>query len=104
MTSPRNCVRVGLHEIQLAQWSVGGVGNLWLATLAICLCQRVLLGGRRTDCGDGGNDLAKLELVEDGGLTGGIETNLLIKHRRATTRRNPVSGCATTRSAKTWHD
>ena len=26
-----------------------------------------------TDSGDGGDDLAELELVEDGGLTGGIE-------------------------------
>lgn len=29
-----------------------------------------------TDCGDGGDDLAKLELVENRGLTGGVETNL----------------------------
>lgn len=28
-----------------------------------------------TDGGDGGDDLAKLELVEDGSLTGGIEAN-----------------------------
>lgn len=28
-----------------------------------------------TDGGDGGDDLAELELVEDGGLTGGIEAN-----------------------------
>ena len=33
-------------------------------------------GGARTDGGDGGDDLAKLELVEDGGLTSGVETNL----------------------------
>jgi len=26
-----------------------------------------------TDGGDGGDDLAKLELVEDGGLSGGVE-------------------------------
>lgn len=36
----------------------------------------------RTDGGDGGDDLAKLELVEDGGLTGGIETNLRRWKRR----------------------
>ena len=29
-----------------------------------------------TDGGDGGNDLTELELVEDGGLTSGIETDL----------------------------
>lgn len=29
-----------------------------------------------TDGGNGGDDLAKLELVEDSGLTGGVETNL----------------------------
>lgn len=29
-----------------------------------------------TDCWDGGNDLTELELVEDGGLTCGIETDL----------------------------
>lgn len=28
-----------------------------------------------TDGGDGGDDLAELELVEDGSLTGGIEAN-----------------------------
>lgn len=28
-----------------------------------------------TDSGDGGDDLAELELVEDGSLTGGIEAN-----------------------------
>jgi len=27
------------------------------------------------DCGDGGDDLAKLKLVENGGLTSGVETN-----------------------------
>ena len=40
----------------------------------------MLQGGRRTNCGDGGDDLSKLELVKDGGLTGGIETHLLDKH------------------------
>ena len=35
----------------------------------------------RTDGGDSGDDLAKLELVEDGGLTGGVETNLLSMRR-----------------------
>ena len=35
-----------------------------------------------TDGRDGGDDLAKLELVEDGGLTGGIETNLRRWKRR----------------------
>lgn len=30
-----------------------------------------------TDCGNGGDDLAELQLVEDGGLTGGVEANLL---------------------------
>ena len=30
-----------------------------------------------TDCGDGGNDLTELEFVEDGGLTSGIETDLI---------------------------
>lgn len=29
----------------------------------------------RTDCGDGGDDFTELQLVEDGGLSGGIETN-----------------------------
>ena len=28
-----------------------------------------------TDGGNGGDDLTKLELVEDGGFTGGIKTN-----------------------------
>ena len=28
------------------------------------------------DCGDCGDDLAELQFVEDGGLTGGIESNL----------------------------
>jgi hypothetical protein len=28
-----------------------------------------------TDGGDGGDDLAELELVEDGGFTGGVEAN-----------------------------
>ena len=28
-----------------------------------------------TDCGDGSDDLAKLELVENGGFTGGIQTD-----------------------------
>lgn len=28
-----------------------------------------------TDCGDGGDDFTELQLVEDGGLSGGIETN-----------------------------
>lgn len=32
-------------------------------------------GGQHTDGRDGGDDLTKLELVEDGGLAGGIETN-----------------------------
>lgn len=30
---------------------------------------------KHTDGGDGGDDLTKLELVEDGGFTGGIETD-----------------------------
>ena len=29
----------------------------------------------RTDCWDGGDDLTELQLVENGGLSGGIETN-----------------------------
>ena len=29
-----------------------------------------------TDCGDCGDDLAELQFVEDGGLSGGIESNL----------------------------
>ena len=29
----------------------------------------------RTDCGDGGDDFTELQLVEDGGLSGGIETD-----------------------------
>ena len=29
-----------------------------------------------TDRGDGGHDLAKLELVEDGGLASGVKTDL----------------------------
>jgi hypothetical protein len=29
----------------------------------------------RTDCGDGGDDFTKLQLVKNGGLSGGIETN-----------------------------
>lgn len=32
-------------------------------------------GVRLTDGGDGGDNLAELELVEDGGLTGGVETD-----------------------------
>lgn len=33
-------------------------------------------GGRgHTDGGDGGDDLTKLELVEDGGFTGSVETD-----------------------------
>jgi hypothetical protein len=31
------------------------------------------VGKRLTNGGDGGDDLAELELIEDGGLTGGIE-------------------------------
>ena len=33
-----------------------------------------------TDCGDGGDDLAKLQLVQDGCFTCGIETNLQQGH------------------------
>jgi hypothetical protein len=29
----------------------------------------------RTDCGDGGDDFTELQLVEDGGLSGSIETD-----------------------------
>ena len=29
----------------------------------------------RTDCGDGGDDFTELQLVENGGLSGGIETD-----------------------------
>lgn len=29
----------------------------------------------RTDCGDGGDDFTKLELVQDSGLSGGVETD-----------------------------
>ncbi len=29
----------------------------------------------RTDCGDGGDDFTQLQLVEDGGLAGRIETD-----------------------------
>lgn len=32
-------------------------------------------GSYHTDGGDGGDNLSKLELVEDGGFTGGIETD-----------------------------
>jgi len=28
-----------------------------------------------TDCGDGGHDLTELKLIQDGGLTGGVETD-----------------------------
>jgi len=35
-----------------------------------------VLKNELTDGGNGGDDLTKLELVENGGLTGGIETNL----------------------------
>ena len=34
------------------------------------------LGPQLTDCWDGGDDLTELELVKDGGLTSGIETDL----------------------------
>lgn len=38
---------------------------------------KVLSGSRasHTDSGNGGDDLTKLKLVEDGGFTGGIKTN-----------------------------
>jgi len=32
-------------------------------------------GGKRTDCGNGGDDFTKLELVQNGGLSGSIETD-----------------------------
>jgi len=31
---------------------------------------------RRTDCGDSGDDFTELELVENGGFTSGIKTDL----------------------------
>jgi len=36
---------------------------------------------RLTDGGDGGNDFTKLELVQDGRLSGSIETDLQHKFR-----------------------
>ena len=38
--------------------------------------------GKLTDGGDGGDDLAKLELVQDRRLTRGIETNLVDERKR----------------------
>lgn len=38
-------------------------------------CKR-RLSAKLTDCGNGGDDLAKLQLVQDSGLTGGVESNL----------------------------
>ena len=32
-------------------------------------------GNKRTDSRDGGDDFSKLELVEDGGLTGGVKSD-----------------------------
>ena len=32
-------------------------------------------GSARTDRGDGGDDFSQLQLVQDGGLTGGIESD-----------------------------
>ena len=31
------------------------------------------IGEERTDCGDGGNDFTKLELIQDGGLSGSVK-------------------------------
>ena len=51
-----------------------------------------------TDCGDCGDDLAKLEFVEDGGLAGGVEPNhqdahLLLAEEAFEERREHVSHC-----------
>ena len=52
------------------------LGNCRIAAAKRRARARSLLKGL-TDGRNGGNDLAELELVEDGGLTGGVETNLL---------------------------
>jgi len=60
-----------------------------LETLEITTKEKHPLGGKRTDCGDGGHDLTKLKLVQNCGLTGGIETHLEDKRGNVTARGHP---------------
>jgi hypothetical protein len=64
----------------------------WISSVSIAciLPGRVTSGhvkGRRTDGRDGGDDLAQLELIENGGLAGSVKTNhqnahLLLLHEQ----------------------
>lgn len=54
-------------KTQHMEW---GVGQMLIATRT----GWVLLSPR-TDCGDGGDDLPQLQLVEDGGLPGGVQAH-----------------------------
>lgn len=55
----------GLNVEALGEWSVKETRRQW----------RMARGGAHTDGGDGCDDFAELQLVEDGGLSGGVQTN-----------------------------
>ena len=73
-----------LHSLHVEPWKKAawtlrtpkkGTNSIDLGTGLRGVGWRQLRGAGLTDGWDSGDDLAELELVEDGGFTGGIETN-----------------------------
>jgi hypothetical protein len=58
-----------LHRLDVEACARGVISGMFLR-LSGCYSESI-----HTDGGNGGDDLAELKLVEDGGLSGGIETN-----------------------------
>lgn len=65
-----HCLHVEAWTRRHSTWS-WGVRQMLIATRT----GWVLLLSSRTDCGDGGDDLPQLQLVEDGSLPGGVQAH-----------------------------